>query len=252
MSPPARAAVDRLLPTPLLELLAPQRCLACRRRASPPWCPRCVREVAPAGPCPRCAGPRGGHRCWPPDGPVTSTRALFDYRGVVARAIVTAKLTGARPGWWALGSLLGRRLAEEPPEVDAVTWVTTAPSRRRRRGLDHAAVLAEAVAAWLDLPVVALLEVHTSPRRAERFVARARLPGTELLLVDDVLTTGRTLAAAAAELRRAGAGNVRTAVISRAGSHDLGPFLSVEGTTADGRGRATRRDDRRREGAVLG
>ena len=147
--------------------------------------------------------------------------ALHDYRGVVARALVTAKVAGARSGWEALGERLGERLAADPPEVDVVTWVTTAPARRRRRGLDHAEVLARVVAARLELPAVRLLDVRSVSGEAD--VARASLPGSEVLLVDDILTTGRTAATAAGALQAAGAGNVRLAVIARAGTHELGP-----------------------------
>jgi predicted amidophosphoribosyltransferase len=208
----------------LAQLLAPERCLACRRRAAPPWCDPCEATLPrPGAACPRCAGPRGAaHRCWSPDGPVASTVALHDYRGVVARALVTAKTSGARSGWEALGARLGERLAAEDLEVDAVTWVTTAPTRRRRRGLDHAEVLARVVAARLDLPAARLLDVRAATGQAD--AARVALPGTELLLVDDILTTGRTAAAAAGALRAAGAGNVRLAVIARAGAHDLAPL----------------------------
>lgn len=212
--PPVRA---------LLELLAPQRCLACRRRAEPPWCRPCARTVPAPGPgCPRCAGPRrGGHSCWPPGAPIVATTALHDYRGVVAQAIVTAKITGARTGWWALGERLAQRLADTDTDVDVVTWVTTAPARRRRRGVDHAEVLAQVVAKRLHLPATCLLEVRTRLGGGERFVARGRLPGTEVLLVDDILTTGRTAVEAARVLQDAGSGNVRLAVVARAGAHEL-------------------------------
>lgn len=205
------------------DLLAPPRCLACRRRAPPPWCAACEATLPGAGArCPRCAGPRdGGHRCWPPRAPIVATTSVHDYRGVVARAIVTAKTTGAHRGWTALAALLADRVAEDPPDVDVVTWVTTAPSRRRRRGIDHAEVLARAVGRRLDLPVARLLDVRVVPRHGERLEARCALPGSEVLLVDDIVTTGRTAVEAAAALQAAGAGNVRLAVIARAGAHEL-------------------------------
>lgn len=209
--------------TALLELLAPGRCLACRRRAEPPWCDVCARTVPATGPaCPRCAGaPTAGHGCWPPGAPIVATSALHDYRGAVARAIVTAKVTGARTGWWALGERLARRVAFLEPDADVVTWVTTAAARRRRRGVDHAELLARAVARRLRLPATRLLEVRAPAAGVERFVARGPLPGTQVLLVDDILTTGRTAAAAARALQAAGAGDVRLAVIARAGAHEL-------------------------------
>jgi predicted amidophosphoribosyltransferase len=152
--------------------------------------------------------------------PISSTRVVHDYRGPVSRAVVTAKLGGAHAGWPALGRVLAAHVAADPPAVDVVTWVTTAPARRRRRGTDHAAVLAAAVGERIDVPVVPLLRVATHAGE-ERLRASRHLPGSEVLLVDDVLTTGATAVAAASELLRAGAGRIHLAVLARAGTHAL-------------------------------
>ena len=217
--------------TDLAELLAPSRCLGCRARAPLPWCRRCHAEVRPIrGGCPRCGGARGvGHPCWPAGAPFATTTAVYDYRGPVAAAIVTAKLGGARRGWRPLAARLAAAVAATPPDVDAVTWVTTADRRRRARGVDHARVLAEAVAVGLGVPAVLTVAATDRGRAPDRFVARHRLPGTNLLVVDDVLTTGTTAVRVAAVLRAAGAGGLHLAVLARAGSHPL-----VEGVDAGG------------------
>jgi predicted amidophosphoribosyltransferase len=219
-----------------LALLAPSRCLACRARAPLPWCERCRRQVRvlPAG-CPRCAAPaRPGHPCWPADAPVSGTVGALDYRGPVAAAIVTAKIAGAHAGWAPLGRLLADRVAIGAPPVDAVTWVTTAARRRRRRGVDHARALASAVADALDLPLVCTLAARASKDGRDRYRARVALPGSELLLVDDVLTTGATIVRAASALHEAGAGHPHVAVLARAGPHPL-----VGTATDDGSHRST-------------
>lgn len=206
-----------------LELLAPARCLACRVRAPLPWCARCWPQIRalPRG-CPRCGAPRRpGHPCWPAAAPVATTVAAFDYRGPVAAAIVTAKIGGAHAGWAPLGALLARRLALEPPAVDAVTWITTAATRRRARGIDHARALAAAVASQLGLPLVQTLAATPGADGRDRYRAAHALPGSELLVVDDVLTTGATAVRAATALRAAGAGRLHLAVLARAGPHPL-------------------------------
>jgi predicted amidophosphoribosyltransferase len=244
--------VSRAVLAGLLAVLAPERCLACRGRAAMPWCEACAADLRelPDG-CPRCAAPRGAaHACWPPDAPIDATVAVYDYRGTIAAAVAAAKLAGGTAAWPVLGAILGRRQAAAGSDADVVTFVTTPAVRVRARGVDHARLLATEVARHLRTPVRPLLDV--GPGRADRYRARSALPGTHVLLVDDVLTTGATAWRAAAALRAAGAGRVELAVLARAGTHPLG-VVDAAPTTRPGsraprrgsgaaRGRSTRGD----------
>lgn len=221
-APPVHRGAARL---GILDLLAPPRCLACRSRGRSPWCPPCGDTVRllPDG-CPRCGTPRGAaHRCWPPSAPIISTALAYDYQGALARGLATAKLAGAYAAWPALAEPLVARLRARPPTVDVVTWVRTPAGRIRSRGLDHAERIATILAAALDLPAVGLLMATASADGRDRYRAVGELPGTEVLLVDDILTTGATAWRAATALQRVGAGQVRLAVLARAGTHALGP-----------------------------
>ena len=208
----------------VLELLAPSRCLSCRRRGPLPWCEVCAGEVRVLPPgCARCATPRGAaHACWPPDAPIDATVAAFDYRGPVAAAVVTAKVAGARAGWPALGAALAARMAEAALDADVVTWVTTPAERVRARGCDHARLLAVEVARAVGLTCVGLLDARRGSQDRDRYRASRSLPGTHVLRVDDVVTTGATAWRAASCLLTAGAGRVELAVLARAGTHPLG------------------------------
>lgn len=217
----------------LLDLVAPPRCAACGVRGRVPWCDPCLREAArlrrrPG--CRRCAG-----TC-PPDDPacpvvavgVRTTVAAFTYTGVVARTVVAAKVGGAHAAWRPLGDHLGAVAVDAGVDVDVVVPVPTEPGRARRRGFDHASMLATGVGRALGVPCVRAL--RTRRRAPDRGRDRTdgdlptgsmwparRLGDQRVLLVDDVLTTGATARAAARALDAAGAAQVHLAVLARAG-----------------------------------
>lgn len=142
----------------------------------------------------------------------------FAYEGVVRELVARAKYRRrhAALGWLAaaMTDALGGRAAA----VDAVTFAPTTNARRRERGFDAAEVLATQVGARIGVPVRVSLrrvggQTQTGRSRSERasapgFLPRLALPGGCVLLVDDVVTTGATMRAAATTIRSAGARTV--------------------------------------------
>lgn len=217
--------------TPLLELIAPTRCAGCGVRAALPWCPGCLDEARTLrwrGGCTMCAGncSPASARC-PLQDLVVDTTAAFAYTGVVARTVVAAKLRGHHAAWRPLGAHLGAVVARAGRIADVVAPVPTEPGRARRRGFDHARILADAVGEVLGVPSVAALRMR--PRTPDRGKGATHqdlpvgaiqpalpLEGRHLLLVDDVLTTGATVRAAARAAHVGKAGQVHVAVLARA------------------------------------
>jgi predicted amidophosphoribosyltransferase len=156
----------------------------------------------------------------PPPRGVDTLAALIAYRGAGRQLVTRLKYRNARAsvGWLAAGMA-----AAAPPGVDVVTWVPTTTSRRRGRGFDQAELLARAVARCLGLPCRRLLRRRAGPAQTGRTLAERRgdgprlaspgnLAGRRVMVVDDVVTSGATLAAAAEALRCAGAVAVHATV----------------------------------------
>jgi len=196
-----------------ISLIAPDVCAACDARTPvmTVFCPSCARTLVPASDS------------------RDDAIAPYVYGGAVAAAIGSLKydqrVDRARP----LGHLLLRAIG--PLRDDPPTHVVPVPlyaARAALRGFNQAALLAAPVARVLGARFATSVlarcrdtAAQATLRRAERlhnvdnaFVARAPLDGARVLLVDDVRTTGSTLAACASALRAAGACDVRSLVLA--------------------------------------
>ena len=185
-------------------------CAGCRAsipRLRTPLCSRCLL----AGDDPTGCMRHPGHHVFAP--------WLYDER---AAAVVHALKYGGRPG---LAAPLGRTLASAVPApwraADLVLEVPLHPARERERGYNQAAGLADALAGALAVPRLpgALARLRATPPQARLGEAARRanvegafvvsrpswLAGRRVLVVDDVMTTGATLAACLGALRAAGA-----------------------------------------------
>jgi ComF family protein len=157
------------------------------------------------------------------------------FGGAVARAIVRLKSGRrseiARP----LGDLLWQAVAPRKEDLGSAVAVPVPlhPSRLAERGFNQSTLLAARLARRLGVPLwpSALSRTRDTPPQAtlargarlanvaDAFVARQpeHVSGRNVLLVDDVWTTGATLEACESALLAAGATRVAWAVVARAG-----------------------------------
>jgi ComF family protein len=226
------------------QLLWPARCAGCDQLVPPQldFCHTCQPSLLPLlAECPRCALPILGveghcRRCLSDPFPFTRARSVWAYGGAVSDAILRFKHGGrpdlARPLGRGFVPVLTRALAG----ADAILPVPLHPRRLRARGFNQALELLRAArgvaggAGWPPLWVNTLRRIRDtpalgrfSPRERRQAIAGAfavstpaRVRGCRLLVVDDVMTTGATLAACTRVLLEAGAVEVGVAALARA------------------------------------
>ena len=231
----ARALERFLLPNACLvcERLVEQHrpdaliCGVCSARLRPivPGCRRCGQPLPPVGPCRFCAG-------WPEN--LSFARSAV-WLADAARTIIHRL---KYDGWHGLGTELGGIVARHVPRPARAYLVPVPLSQRRLRdrGYNQATVLARGIAAVWQYPVAERLlhrvretQTQTALTPEERadnvagaFEAAPRSAGGRaIILIDDVLTTGATLCAAACALAAAGWLTIGAVTLARALPYDI-------------------------------
>jgi ComF family protein len=161
---------------------------------------------------------------------LSAVRAPFAYQGAARTAVLTLKFRAGRYLAPLMGELLRAELDRRPLRADIVAPVPLARWRRRVRGFNQAALLAEGIASAVngelltdvlsrrDRPAQSTLGATDRLRNLDRAFTCQRptvVRGKHVLVVDDVVTTGATVSACADTLARAGASRITVLAFAR-------------------------------------
>jgi len=185
-------------------------------------CPRCGRPQASGIVCPSC-----WHRQTELDG----IRSLFSFDAVIRKAIHQLKYRNLRAIVPCLAELLADYLRSNPLPGEALVSVPLHPRRLRERGYNQSSLLARELAKRIELlvfedclirvkqarPQARATDVEERRRNvAHAFVCREeKVEGKQIILIDDVCTSGATLESCAAALKSKGAVSVWGLTLAR-------------------------------------
>ncbi len=209
----------------LADILFPCRCAFCGKKlpvGSDGVCAECEKELPYTEPD-RMLRKVGSHTC----------AVTFYYEKNVPRGIYTFKFGGRSGRARVFAAYLAATVSETlGGEFDAVTYVPISAQRRRRRGFDQSRLLAQhCCRLWGVKPVRTLGKMRNNPPQSSvktenerrknvqgvfRVLPKAEVADRRVLIIDDITTSGATLAECADLLLEAGAASVVCAALAGA------------------------------------
>jgi ComF family protein len=212
-----------------LDLLFPQWCVGCGREGDY-ICEHCRQSLSSILPpvCPQCGKPQSDSRLCPTcdsENPVIDgicSPFLFD--GVIRQAIHELKYHNLRALALPMAGLLYEYYLAYPVPGEVLVPVPLHRKRLRERGYNQSALLARQLGKLTGMPVIEdclIRKQHTPPQartanieeRRQNVVnafscSNGKLWGKQVILIDDVTTSGTTLNAGAKTLKESGAASV--------------------------------------------
>lgn len=204
----------------LVRIMYPQRCPYCNCVVEHNMiqCETCAKQI------PKCYFQnfaKGGYPCYSP----------FFYNGIFATAVKRFKFKGYRQNSAQLAVPLAASIMEQKGDVkfDLVTYVPMHPSRERKRGYNQSKLLARDVSKLIGVECADLLkkvknnrEQHKCKTSVERrdnvkgvfaLADNQSVKGKNILVIDDILTTGYTLGECCRILSKAGGKIIQCATL---------------------------------------
>jgi len=204
------------------ELLYPTRCCFCHRFTGKniPVCKNCQPKYPDLSREAQCRILRRDVKSYSP----------LRYEGNVREALLRYKFSSVTAYARIFAGYMTQCLDEHGITCDVVTWVPLSRKRYRRRGFDQAQLLAKKLAAQEGWPLERLLKKTRDTRAQSGLKSREqrqanaagaygiihpeRAAGKDVLLVDDIVTSGATLQECARILKLAGAKSVTAVTVA--------------------------------------
>lgn len=220
----------------IIDFFFPRRCVGCGKVGDflCPVCrqklPRILRPI-----CKRCGKPESSGNlcsaCWGQKTEIDGIRSVFRFEGIVRQAIHGLKYRNLKSISGCLAMLMADYLQDNPVHGEVLVPVPLHSRRLRKRGYNQSSLLAQELGKLIATPVIdgSLCRLKDSLPQArttaieerkknvkEAFVCRdEEVKAKNVILIDDVCTSGATLEACAVALKAGGAISVVGLTLAR-------------------------------------
>ena len=212
---------------PLLDLVFPRTCAGCGSEGDY-LCDECEAAIPRLEPpqCSLCSTPSRSPLCaWcrSANQPFDRITAPYRWTGVLQEMVYALKYRNVRASAPRLAELMSAHLVERSGTADIIAPVPLHLTRQRERGYNQSELLAREISKSTGIPMATdvLARTRNTPPQVSMSTPEERrqnvigafecvgdVAGKRVLLVDDVVTTGATVAECAAQLRQAGATSI--------------------------------------------